>query len=125
MYYVQGRYYPIPRKYLHTELEIGKYNEEFRQYLDEGVYVEGKVINNLYEDLTIELQRIINNNQVVILSNREINIHGEGLRLNSNKILIFQDRTKLKSIPNSKTHFAVLIVDEFNNVKVFNAKISG
>lgn len=61
----------------------------------------------------------------MILSNREININEEGLRLNSNQILIFQDRTKLKSIPSSKIHFAVLIVDEVNNVKVFNAKILG
>lgn len=71
-----------------------------------------------------ELQRIIDNNQVMILSNREINIDEEGLRLNSNQILIFQDRTKLKSIPSSKMDFTVLIVDKVNNVKVFNTKIS-
>src|SRR5690606_1894752 len=66
-----------------------------------------------------------NTYDVVVLPNHEIKINEKGLRLNSNQVIIFQENTVLKSIPNSKTHFAVLIVDEVENVKIYNANIIG
>lgn len=124
--YKGTRYYPIPKEYSHSTLEKSQYDEELKKYNKKGFDAETAIrINNFEEDLTDKLQKVVDENQVVILPNRDVFINENGLKLKSNQVLIFQEKTRLKSIPNNKTHFAVLIINEIKNVKIFNANILG
>lgn len=124
--YKGERYYPVPDKYLHSNLEKSKYEKEINQYIRKGVNAELVIkIDHWDKDVTNELQKIIDKHQIVVLPDREMYVNEKGLKLNSNQVLIFQKNTKLKSIPNDKTHFAVLIIDEIENIKIFNANILG
>jgi len=120
------RYYPIPTEYLHTKIDKSKFDAELNSYSKKATHVESMIKSTSNQlDLTDRIQNIINTYDVVVLPNHEIKINEKGLRLNSNQVIIFQENTVLKSIPNSKTHFAVLIVDEVENVKIYNANIIG
>lgn len=120
------RYYPIPNDYIHSEYEKSKYTKEISNYLGKAIYVDNVVKPKIKgSDSTDEIQTVLNENDVVVLPNRTIKINEKGLRLKSHQILIFQENTKLELLPNDKTHFAVLIIDEIENVKVFNANIVG
>lgn len=124
--YKGTRYYPIPKEYLHSTFEKSQYDNEVKEYYKTGFYAETAIgIISLEEDLTEKLQKVIDKNPIVILPNRDLFINENGLKLKSDQVLIFQEKTRLKSIPNNKTHFAVLIINEIKNVKIFNANILG
>lgn len=120
--YKEFRYYPISNKYLHSNADKNKYKEEIDVYIKKAVYI--KSVKN-QKNPTEFIQEILNKHNVVVLPNEEIQINENGLKLNSNQILIFQTDCVLKSNPNNKSHFAVLIVDHIENVKIYNSNLVG
>lgn len=117
------RYYPIPAEFQHSSDKKEQWDSSLEEYLKIAKYVDDIKESNLDENLL--LQEILDLNDVVTLPNRVININSNGLRLKSNQVLIFQEKTVIHLQPNAKTHFAVIIVDEVENVKIFKPKIVG
>lgn len=116
------KYYPLPGKYLHSTTDKDRFKKEIDFYNKQAVHIES--IKNR-KNPTESIQKILDKHSIVVLPDEEILINENGLKLNSNQVIIFQERTLLKSIPTAKTHFAVLIIDEIENVKIYNPNILG
>lgn len=87
-------------------------------YIDSELFIEGK-------DHTQLLQKFINENNVVVLPNKTLNINDNGLVLKSNSKIYFQDNTILKKIPTKKSSYGVLKIYNSSNIKVYNPQIIG
>lgn len=116
----------MSKKYLHTDAVKNNFKNEIVSYESKAKFMNNMaLLNDKHVDLTNEIQAVLNKYDVIVLPNHEIRINKNGLRLRSNQVVIFQEKTVLKSIPNSQSHSAVLIIDEVENVKIYNAHIHG
>lgn len=79
-----------------------------------------RAINN-----TSTLQDCLNQNVVVVLPNYPIIITKDGLKLNSNNVLIFQPNSKLTIENNNLDYYELLKIHNVHNIKILNARLSG
>ncbi len=89
-----------------------------------GKYLEDRYKNQIH-DYTPILQEILNENDIVLLPNCSMYINHNGLKLKSNHVILFQEDSILKLIPNSEERYSLIYIDNVKNVKIFNANLFG
>lgn len=76
-------------------------------------------------DYTKQLQKAISENRYVIMPNFTVLINDKGLDIPSNRVIVFQDQSKLKMKPSNKTNFAAMNLRAVSNVLLFSPTIEG
>src|SRR5690606_38776759 len=109
--------------------EFSKINTEKWSYKEMKIPEDAYVVDSHYfknmDDHTTLLQEIINKYQVVVLPPKQLNINYRGLSLKTNSQLYFQEGSVLKMLKNDKGTYAVIKIDNVNNVKVYNPHLIG
>jgi len=77
-------------------------------------------------DHTDVIQRIVNNNNNILLPNTTIFINSKGLKIGSNKKIIFQKNTKIKYLgPANGKYSDIIKIYDAHNVEIINPVIIG
>src|SRR5690606_4893448 len=76
-------------------------------------------------DYTNLLQAMINKYDTILMPNFPILINDKGLTIPSNKLIRFQDKSKLVLKPTNKSNYAILVLENVKNVKLHNVTIEG
>lgn len=77
------------------------------------------------KDHTEELQEFLNSNDTVVLPKGTIYINKQGIKLNSNNVLIGQKESILKIIPNKEIDFAAIHIEDIKDASVLGVHIIG
>ncbi|MEN5233488.1 right-handed parallel beta-helix repeat-containing protein [Sphingobacterium faecium] len=123
------KYYKIDKKYYPSSTDKSKFDAEIKQYSQQAFKVEGglpKFKNNKsLVDYTSEIQKMIDLHDVLLFPDYPLIINEKGLKVRSNQVLIFPPNSKLIMKPNSKPRYVLLLVQEVQNVKIYNVKMEG
>lgn len=76
-------------------------------------------------DYTQFIQKLINENDVLLLPNCDLLINESGINIGSNKIVIFDSKTKFIQAPNSAKSYGLIKIINSQNVKIYNANLVG
>jgi len=123
------KYYKIDKKYYPSGVDKSKFDAEIRQYSQKAfkipdIIANGNSSKNLV-DYTDEIQKLLNIHDVLLFPDHPILINEKGLKVRSNQILIFPSNSKLVMKPSSKSRYALILVQEVQNVKIYNVKMEG
>lgn len=121
-------YYPLEKKYMHTNQELAKFNDSFLRYKKQAVSIEsliGRDVLSSKKDVTDLIQSILNKYDIVLMPNFPIQISEKGLTLNTNQIVLFEEKSSLYIKPNAKTHYALFLARDIKNVKIYNPNLKG
>lgn len=89
-------------------------------------YDLGKVISDSDTgDLTSIIQERINEYPIVMFPNFGIRINKNGLKLRSNSLLIFREKSQLTIEPNDLKRYAILHIEKVENVTVYHPNLIG
>lgn len=81
--------------------------------------------NATVEQNTRMIQESLTMNDVVVLPNFPVVIAERGIKLKSGNVLIFQPKSQLTIEANSLKYYELLKIHDIQNVKVYNARLSG
>lgn len=114
-------------KKLDSSLIEQYYNYNYKPNLPKDAFLAEKVLNQKQSTVvnTIELQKSLNTQQIVVLPNYPITIGKDGISLNSNNTLIFQSKSQLIMEANDLDRYQLIRIHDVSNVKVVNAKLKG
>src|SRR5690606_23777242 len=76
-------------------------------------------------DYTTYLQNAVNNEKEITLPNYPIAVNWKGLQLKSNFRLVFQNESKLIMLPNSKTNYEIIGINNIENVEIIRPNLEG
>lgn len=112
----------VPQQLISTYYQPD-YNSKY--YHSENIYrVKKDILKG--SDHTDVIQRILNNNNIVLLPDMTIYINKSGLRIGSDKKILFQRNTKIKFLGGAKGKLSdVLKIYDSKNVEIINAVIVG
>ncbi|UPZ37851.1 right-handed parallel beta-helix repeat-containing protein [Sphingobacterium sp. PCS056] len=123
------KYYKIDKKYYPSAVEKSKFDTEIKQYsqtafkvdnaLPKGKKTKGQV------DYTTEIQKLIDQYDVLLFPDYPLLINEKGLKVRSNQVLIFPPNSKLIMKANNKPRYVLLLIQEVQNVKIYNVKMEG
>ncbi|UZJ65462.1 right-handed parallel beta-helix repeat-containing protein [Sphingobacterium sp. KU25419] len=123
------KYYKIDKKYYPSSTDKSKFDAEIKQYSQQAFKVEGALPkfknNKSLVDYTSEIQKMIDLHDVLLFPDYPLIINEKGLKVRSNQVLIFPPNSKLIMKPNSKPRYVLLLVQEVQNVKIYNVKMEG
>lgn len=91
-------------------------NQELEQLLQSTISVQ---------EFTIHFQKIIDDSNFIVLPNNSITIAETGIKVKSNKTIVFQENTVLKIEANGLENYGVISIIESENIKIINPKIIG
>jgi hypothetical protein len=122
--WAQGwRYKPVPQQYLpkSTVAETPDYKNAFHltSILPKNYDKQGRT------DYTAIIQKALNEHSKVVFPEGIFSIAKEGLQLNSNQYLIFEQGSKLVMKPNALERYNILLLRDVNNITIFNAVLEG
>lgn len=118
-------------KFIYKEVSnslIGQYyNSNKSVVIPNNAYKIGKELkqNDSAANNTRTLQECLNKNEIVVLPNYPLMITKDGLKLNSNNVLIFQPNSKLTIEDNNLEYYELLKIHNVQHVKILNARLSG
>lgn len=123
------KYYKIDKKYYPSAVEKSKFDTEIKQYSQTAFKVEnalpkGKKTKGLV-DYTTEIQKLIDQHDVLLFPDYPLLINEKGLKVRSNQVLIFPSNSKLIMKANNKPRYVLLLIQEVQNVKIYNVKMEG
>lgn len=123
------KYYKIDKKYFPSAVEKSKFDAEIEQYSQTAFKVDNalpKVKNTKgLVDYTTEIQKLIDQYDVLLFPDYPLLINEKGLKVRSNQVLIFPSNSKLVMKPNNKPRYSLLSIQEVQNVKIYNVKMEG
>jgi len=76
-------------------------------------------------DYTSIIQKAITGFDSILMPDFPILINDNGIKVGSNKIIVFQHSSKLILAPSNKSKFSLFYIENAKNVKIFNAHIVG
>jgi len=92
----------------------------------QDAYDLGKIISERdTSDLTNIIQESIDKYPIIIFPDFGIRINKSGLRLRSNSLLIFREKSQLTIEPNDLKRYAILHIERVENVTVYHPKLIG
>lgn len=123
------KYYKIDKKYYPSETDKSKFDTEIKEYSQSAFRVEsglpkGKKARDL-SDYTTEIQKLIDQHDVLLFPDYPLLINEKGLKVRSNQVLIFPSQSKLIMKPNNKSRYSLLLIRDVQNVKIYNVKMEG
>ncbi|MGV0756083.1 right-handed parallel beta-helix repeat-containing protein [Empedobacter brevis] len=89
------------------------------QYLPKNADKQAKV------DYTEYVQKVIDNNKIVVFPNFPILINDKGLQLKSNQTIIFQKNSSIILKPTSKGSYSILNLNNISNVEIHYPNLIG
>ncbi|MBW7676640.1 glycoside hydrolase family 28 protein [Chryseobacterium chendengshani] len=115
------------QKYVPQKLLSQYYQPNFTSNyynLKDIFHIKKNILNG--RDETVIIQKIIDNNNIVLLPNTTIYINKNGLKIGSNKKILFQKNTKIKFLGGTRGKLSdVLKIYNAKNVEIINAVIVG
>lgn len=76
-------------------------------------------------DYTEDLQNLINRYDSITMPNFPLLINDNGIKIQSNKAIVFQPKSMLKLKPSNKAQYALLLIDKAENVRLYNPLLIG
>lgn len=120
---------PLYKELFDKQADVTKHENDYRDFLKKAYDAEanlpGNFVKNGSVDYTFYIQEAINKNDIVKLPNFPILVNTKGIKLKSNSVLLFQNKTKLVIQPNNLTNYEILNLNGVDNVKVYYANIEG
>lgn len=96
-----------------------------KKHFQKEVLFKSFEFSNVSKDHTDELQYYLNTNDTVVLPNKKLYINKNGVRLNRNNVLIGHENSVLKAIPNNEIDFAILHIENVQNISVLGVHVIG
>lgn len=88
-------------------------------------YLPAKYVKDGSVDYTNELQKIVNRYDSITMPNFPLLVNDKGIKIPSNKVIVFQPKSVLKLKPSKKTEYALLLIDKASNVRIYNPTLIG
>lgn len=76
-------------------------------------------------DYTSVLQDLVSRYDSIIMPNFPILINDKGIKISSNKAIVFQPKSMLKLKSSDKTHYALLFINKAENVRLYSPVLIG
>jgi len=114
-------YRPVPKQFI-TMVSV---DVETDQYVDATAYLPLGYSRLGDVDYTKYIQAAINENNNVILPDFPILINDSGLRPKSNSNIYFRKKSKLILKPSNKPQYGVFVLDQVENINIFQPTILG
>ncbi|CAM2786204.1 hypothetical protein HMPREF2660_03035 [Weeksella sp. HMSC059D05] len=76
-------------------------------------------------DYTIHLQKGINENKIIKMPDFPVSINSKGLKIPSNRKIIFQENSRLILIPSNTRSYDILGLNMVENIEIINPRIIG
>lgn len=105
--------------FLNLNCSLFAYNTAFENYLPKNFSKKGNV------DYTTYVQEMIDKNSVVVLPNFPILINDGGIRIKSNRKIVFQEKSKLILKPSAKSNYDLLKIINAENIEIINPNLEG
>ncbi|MNH92964.1 hypothetical protein D3C73_455520 [compost metagenome] len=88
-------------------------------YLPRGYVTNGTV------DYTSYIQAVLNSNKFVLMPNFPVMVNDKGLDIQSNQIVLFQTKSKIKLGASNKANYEIIRIKYKKNVQIFSPVIEG
>lgn len=119
----------IPINLIPSKYQSEKINSDYKTYKSKAVDLTKYLPKNYSKkgdiDYTKYLQKGLDENRTVLFPNFPILVDDTGLTISSNSILLFNDDSQLLLQASSKDTYEILRVHQVDNVRIFNANITG
>lgn len=119
----------IPSKYMNKyyilKSERNNIRKRMKNLKDVTSYLPINYVKDATVDYTEFLQKALDENRSVILPNFPLMINDEGLKVKSNSVIIFNEKTKLIKSKTDKSNYDIIRIGNVNNVKIYFANIEG
>ncbi|MGK0446364.1 right-handed parallel beta-helix repeat-containing protein [Patiriisocius sp. Uisw_017] len=107
--------------------------EKLQLYRQEGIkdaikiedFLPQNFLSDGSEDYTEIIQKVVNENPIVIFPDFSLLINTDGLKAKSNSTWFFQENTLLKYKSNDKKSYYVVLVSDVENFSIYNLKVEG
>lgn len=122
--FVYRPYYPVNQNNKIVNIDIlrkgpFKNGVDLTQYLPKGHSRLGNI------DYTSYIQRGIEQNNIIIMPNFPILINENGVKILSDRYILFQENSELILKPSRRESYQLLSIDNVSNVKLFYPKLKG
>jgi hypothetical protein len=94
-------------------------NSNVLKYLPEKYSKKGNI------DYTEYLQKAMDENSQIVMPDFPIAIQYSGLKIPSNRVVIFQKNSSLIVLPNDQTKYQALLISHVQNIKIVNPNLVG
>lgn len=117
----------LPKQYTSSQIAIQRSVSVSRypNAVDLTSYLQPSYVKDGTKDYTVELQKGINENEIVQLPNFPILVNKNGISLKDRSVLIFQPKSKLILAPTSVETYNIISIHNVKDVQVINANIVG